>query len=179
MSFGESSQEQSYVQNVPSYQHLPASQRYGYTIKPIMYYLTAFLGGAIIILTVAGLIIDLTGFGRNAAGSDAAGQLGSLAVAPFVAVYLLQMVLILAGIVWLIQKTKQWNKTAVILSAVVAPILLLWAASAVLPIFDDSPDAAFPGAPLLPVIVVALYWLIAGVIAYNDLKYRRQRAAIV
>jgi uncharacterized membrane protein len=168
-------------QNIPPLpntpQRFPVNQSI-YALKPIMYYLTGILGGFVIVSTVLGLFIRVTSFGLESLRADAAGELGSLITAPIIATYVLQTGLILLGIAWLIKKTRVWDKGAIILSAVISPILLVWVASMILPLFDKSPDAALPGAPVAPIIVVALYGLMAGVVAYNDLKYRQQKAIV-
>lgn len=144
--------------------------------RPLTFYLTGLLGVFVIISGLIGLAGQVFSFARTTVGQDAAGQLGGAVLFPIVLGYIVQVGSMLLGIGILIKKTLQWNTSAIILSAAIAPVLLLAVVSAVWGVFADDPAGPLPGAPVVPIVVCLMYWLVAGVIAYIDVRYRKPRA---
>jgi len=143
------------------------------TPKPITYYLLAITSGIITIACLVGFVAALFDFGKSAAQEDAAGQLGHMALAPFLIVYLMQVGVMLFVLWIVLQKVKAWDKAAITVSVVLAPILFIIAAGAIQRVVTGKTGEALPGAPVAPILVTLMYGLFAGVVAYNDIKYRK------
>lgn len=140
---------------------------------PLIFYLSGVLGGIVIVSGVIGLLVGLLSYGKTVVTGEGLTQLGALGALPTIVLYVGQMALITGGLVWVIRKTKAWNVRAIMAGAVLAPLLLMLAASALQQLLTGEGGKALPGAPVAPILMMAFYWLFAGVVAYHDIYYRK------
>lgn len=141
--------------------------------KPIIYYVVAFLGGLIALAAAVGLLGQLFSFGGSLGRADAAGQFGLVLLTPVVVYYVIRFALVLAIFVWLVKKTRVWDRSAMLLGVLVVPFLLVSSSGMIYNKFVDNPSGALPGAPLAPILVTLFFWLAVGVATYYDLTYRQ------
>ena len=140
---------------------------------PVSFYLASVLGGIVIVSGVIGLIAGFFTAGKATITADGLGQLGSIAIMPAILFYMGQLALMLVGLYLVIREIRRWNTGAIVAGVLLAPILLVFASGAVLRMVTGESGRALPGAPVVPILVAAFYWLFAGVIACNDIRYRK------
>ncbi len=149
------------------------------TAKPFLFYMTTTLAGIIVaggIVSIAHAVLRLSK--TKAASDDGFVALGMVFISPLIILFLLQLTAGLVLLVVLLRRLKEWNQGAILLSVAISPFLLLFAEATVVREVTRTQDTALPGAPIAPIVPASVYMFISGVVAYNDIRYRKPRFAL-